>query len=259
MDIRIATEAIRIVKAAGEICLQNLGVSASSLKSDGTIVTPVDILVDHFLREELDKISPTEPYFSEESNNSISAILDGNFWLADPIDGTQPFFTGLPAWGVCLSHFSSGVLDFGAFYNPYVKEIYWSWRADSTYHRSSNLKEYLSPDSPRDWTILVNSDFHRSFDSDFPGKVRSFGCTAAHLAYVASGSVSGCLINNVSLWDIAAGLMTLNRDTTCIRYLDGSEIGYSDYACGRNMRPALVAPIKIWEDIAKTIHYPKGG
>jgi len=257
MDRHVANTAIGIIREAGGICLQNLGSLTSNLKSDGTLVTPVDILVDRFLNEEISKVSPDEPYLSEETNGDIDAVLGKSFWLADPIDGTQPYFTGLPAWGVCLSHFSNGTMDFGAFYNPCIDEIYWCWHDANRVHRSENLKKYTCPNDSKDWSILVNSDFHRRFNCEFPGKIRSFGCTAAHLAYVATGSVSACLINNVSLWDIAAGIMVLDQKTTCVRYLDGTEIEFSDYTKGRNMRPALVAPITIWDSIAKTIKHIK--
>jgi len=252
MNKEKAMLAINIVRSAGNICLDNFKKSVASLKIDGTIVTNVDILVDNFLRDNIRSSFPDDIYISEESNSNADFSFDGNYWLADPIDGTSAFSAGLSTWGICLSHFQNNKIDFGIFFNPYLDEIYWCWD-NGTVNVSDNLKLQSDIGANEKFSLCVNSDFHIRFRSDFPGKIRSFGSTAAHLSYVASGVITGCLFYNVRLWDIAASYIMLEKIDATIKYLDGKDILLSDYALHRNQKPALAAPSIAWTEIAERI------
>ena len=84
--------------------------------------------------------------------------------------------------------------------------------------------------------LLTYSRFHQSYRAGFPGKVRNFGCTAAHICYVAMGRADAAVIANESFKDLAAArviiesaggnLFRLNGESLALNaYLDGEKIG----------------------------------
>ncbi len=255
MKLEEAKSAIQIIESAGKICIKDFKNSIARKKLDNTIVTNTDILVDKFFYKEIKSVFPNELYVSEESPDNLKLVFRENCWLADPIDGTEPFDSGLPSWGICLSHFSSSKIDFGSFYNPLTNELYWSFFDGLTLSGSTNIKLQTMRHSKKDFSLCVNSDFHRCFPNTFTGKIRSFGSTGAHLAYVASGAITGCLFYNVSLWDIAAGYLILKKAGATIRYLDGDEIVLEDYLLDRNKKPALAAAPEVWSEIADQLRW----
>jgi myo-inositol-1(or 4)-monophosphatase len=91
--------------------------------------------------------------------------------------------------------------------------------------------------------LLTYSRFHNEFHSTFPGKIRNLGCTAAHLAYIASSRAEAALLNYVHIWDLAAGLILLEAAGGEIRYLDGGAFHLNDYLDSQKIaKPLLAAP-----------------
>jgi myo-inositol-1(or 4)-monophosphatase len=63
------------------------------LKGDATVVTEMDLLVEHKLRDALAAFDQGIGFGGEETGADFD---QETFWLADPIDGTAPFIRGLP-------------------------------------------------------------------------------------------------------------------------------------------------------------------
>lgn len=92
-----------ITRKAGRLIVQaqnDLGSINISKKSDGSIVTNVDVAVENFLVENIKKSGYDDYFITEESGEFGNK--DSRFtWIIDPIDGTNNFVHGLP--NCCIS------------------------------------------------------------------------------------------------------------------------------------------------------------
>src|SRR5437016_475976 len=93
-DEIILNRVIDIVENVGDLILSFYKKDLSiSIKADGSRVTQADKASERFILSALKKLTPDIPIISEESvgDNDLALVREGNFWLVDPIDGTEGF------------------------------------------------------------------------------------------------------------------------------------------------------------------------
>jgi myo-inositol-1(or 4)-monophosphatase len=102
--------------------------------------------------------------------------------------------------------------------------------------------------------LLTYSRFHSDFTTHFPGKVRSLGSTAAHIAYVAHGAASAAILGNVHVWDIAAGVVILEAAGGVVRTMDGKRPELSEFLEGDRIGQILVVAAKgLTDEVIETL------
>ncbi len=115
-----------LVRAAGELAatyaarLDDLRVTAKGVQD---VVTQADIEVELLLARGLAERFPGDAFLGEETGASGLAGAHG-VWVVDPIDGTQPFVSGMASWCVSLAYVQDGVLQFGFVHNPPLGELF---------------------------------------------------------------------------------------------------------------------------------------
>lgn len=166
-------------------------------------------------------------------------------WVVDPIDGTVNFAYGIPHAGVCIAlqrcdkwqvagdrkysrnraqthatRHPSHVTLLGVIYDPFADEL---WTATHNGPARLNGRVIHVSDRRKLADCIVTTGFAKSKKSvtellPFFGrlaysvrKVRMMGSAALALAYVASGRLDAYVESRVSLWDIAAGGLILER------------------------------------------------
>ena len=55
-------------------------------------------------------------------------------------------------------------------------------------------------------------------------RFRNLGSTALHLAYIAKGSMIGCMTTTTKIWDIAAGTLIIENAGGVVTDLEGKSI-----------------------------------
>src|SRR6185369_14195390 len=75
-----------------------------------------------------------------------------------------------------------------------------------------------------DLFMLTHSDYHRGDARRFPGKIRSLGSTAYHMALVARGAAVAAVLGRPRLWDISAGAAMLRAIGGDLRYRSGAVV-----------------------------------
>ncbi len=141
-------------------------------------------------------------------------------WIVDPIDGTVNFFFGLPHFCVSIAMRREGELKIGVIYDPMMDEMF---AVDFEGPATRNGK----PISPSHRTQLSDSivtiGFSKSTESIDAGmakyrniahrvrKTRMMGSAALALAYIACGRLDAYIEEMISIWDIAAGQLMLER------------------------------------------------
>jgi myo-inositol-1(or 4)-monophosphatase len=87
------------------------------------LVTQADVEVELLLARGIAERFPDDAFLGEETGASRLAGAHG-VWVVDPIDGTQPFVSGMASWCVSIAYVQDGVLQFGFVHNPPLGELF---------------------------------------------------------------------------------------------------------------------------------------
>lgn len=211
--------AIEAAKAAGGLLRANFGRPLT-----------VDENEAHDIKLELDKRSqtliealllaryPTHAIYGEEGMRGDAA--SEYQWVIDPIDGTVNFFYGIPHFCISIALRRAGTIIVGVIYDPMRDEL---WAVDE--HTDSTLNGL--PIRVSDRTSLAEATmavgFSKSIDTindSLPlflrmvrsaKKCRMMGSAALDMAYVATGRLDAYIEGQISLWDVAAGILLVQK------------------------------------------------
>src|SRR6185369_9094014 len=92
-----------------------------------------------------------------------------------------------------------------------------------------------------DLFMLTHSDYHRGDARRFPGKIRSLGSTAYHMALVARGAAIAAVLGRPRIWDIAAGAAMLAAIGGELRYRSGAAFDLAALLHGERAPEHLIA------------------
>ncbi len=224
--------AINTASKAGEWIKSKLGDFANlDLKQSlHDLVTEVDKGSEAMIRKLILTHFPTHVILGEEgvapgadaSVKALSEVLDAEYvWIVDPLDGTTNFVHGFPFFCVSIALAHKGQVIVGVIYDPLRDELFVAERGKGAYVRGKRTQ--VSED-----TLLRNSlvasglpaDRTTSLPINLAGiqsltpKVRNIriaGSAALHLAYVATGRLSGFWEIGLNAWDIAAGSLLVEE------------------------------------------------
>ncbi len=245
-----------LAREGGEIAMRHYGNADPMLKFDMSLVTEADLEVQAHIQSRIAELYPTHKFLGEEGQRPRLDAM-GHLWVVDPVDGTAAFSSGLPIWGIALSHFYEGELKFGVFYMPATDEMY-TGMGKKAFHNGKRIGSRVDDQVDNESVLLTYSRFHHDFTSDFPGKIRSLGSSIAHIAYVARGAAWGALLGRVHIWDIAPGLAALRAAGGEIRDLQGRVFDPIAYLDGRQVETIYLAAAKGQHDqIARFLHSVK--
>lgn len=223
-------QAKRWLKEAGKLALGHFRNVEPSLKDNHTYVTEADLKVQAYLIDKIDKYYPDIGVLAEEDDLIKKPKNSESYFVIDPIDGTASFVSGLPVWGISFGVIHSGKPEAGYFYMPATGDFFYVEPRGKVYRNDSTtvLKpgKSIQPES----LLLTISRTHKKvrIASDYPGKVRSLGSTAAHICYTATGSADASIVSGCYIWDLAAGLAMLNRNKGSAFYLNGDPFTLTD-------------------------------
>ncbi|MFA5448349.1 MAG: inositol monophosphatase family protein [Sphaerochaeta sp.] len=202
-------------------------------KSDGTVVTEVDLEISRRIIEHLQANFPQANIISEENPLPFDEEAAWTFIL-DPIDGTDVYSQGMPCWAVALAILDNERNPVGAL----ISAPRWGIGEEELFIRLDPGGVLLVNDQP--FTLAEDKDFphqitmgsfgQRYFDfSRFEGKIRIFGSAILHLlSAVIYPHVQGALAQSCYAWDIAAAHAVLKHVGMDVEYIDGNPFHYSD-------------------------------
>ena len=102
-----------LVREAGELAAEYAGALAQlevRSKAVQDVVTEADLEVELLIKQRLaDAFRSTTRFLGEETGAADVADA-GGIWVVDPIDGTQPFVSGMTSWCVSIAYVRDGVL-----------------------------------------------------------------------------------------------------------------------------------------------------
>jgi myo-inositol-1(or 4)-monophosphatase len=247
-----ARDMVGLCERAGALALEHYRRSEPERKADRSFVTAADREVESFLREESGRLAPGLGFLGEEGASRPS---EGRFTLVvDPIDGTGSFLDELPTWCVSVGLCRDGKPVAGVIHLPAIGETYTAGEDGLTWNGRPVEPPDATPVGSQS-RILVTSSSHRRFEISFPGKIRSLGSTAYHMALVARGMAVGALLGRPRAWDLAAGVAILRAVGGEVLDLDGGPLDFPDLmdkvrpdrplaACARGYREDILGTFR---------------
>ena len=259
MDLhRIAADMTPVIRDAGKIALKHFQTVAAERKPDRSYVTAADREVEAFLQSIIHERYPDHGVYGEES--ARDRLEEAEFiWAIDPIDGTEPFVLHLPVWAISVGLVSKEGPQIGFVYLPAIDEFYRSVKGGPAFMNDKIIQVSDPVEMNHGSTIVSPGATFRKFDSEYEGRALAFGSAAAHLAFVARGTLHGGIMEPINLWDIAGGACILEAAGGEMRYFDGSAVDYWQHKNGTKtlQAKALGHPENVKQLCALFRHNPK--
>lgn len=216
--------ASRAAQAAGKLMRQNLRATKKvNATTSHDIKLDLDVRCQQLIEKMLRRAFPNISLLGEEGDSG--AINEQYRWVVDPIDGTVNFAYGIPHACVSIAlQERTQTGDYqtivGVIHDPFTDETWTAARGEP-----ARLNGDVIRVSPRQELkeCIVCVGFAKSSHSlrrALPHfiwmakrvrKMRMMGAAALGLAYVASGRFDAYIERGVSLWDIAAGGLIIER------------------------------------------------
>ncbi len=233
------------LRKSGNLLLEMFGKGNRHLKFDDELVTEADNAAWELISTKIKGSFEGHGFLRELSEEEIGSDDTPRFlWIVDPLDGAASFQAGMPVWGVSAALFEKFWPVLGFLYLPVTGELYSAYAGREALLNDKPIRVREDPTIDNESLALVYSRFHQDFTSTFPGKIRNFGSSAGHLAYVARGAADACFIKNVNVRDLAAGSIILEAAGGEIRYLDGRSFQVGEHLDGRRVDDPLIAAPK---------------
>ena len=249
-----------LARRAGRLALSHYGRASFELKGDTSPVSVADREVEALLRRELRDLDPGAAYIGEETARDPAAVQRAReaerVWVVDPIDGTAAYLGELDVFAVCIGLLQRGEPVAGVVVLPALGQTFRAARgagASWTTPRGTRQIRARADEERSICCLLCPSNAHRSYRIRYPGKVRSFGCTAYHFLLVARGAGIGA-VSRSYIWDWAAAAAVLEEAGGVMRHLDGSALDWRALLDGGSAeRAVLGAHPERWEELAAQI------
>ena len=198
--IKAATKASKVlIRDFGEI--EKLQVS---LKGPSDFVTNADLKVEKIIIDELLKSKKKYSFITEESGK-IQTSDNVNCWIIDPIDGTINFLHGVPHFAVSIALKKKDEIIAGVVYDPIKDEMFYAEKNNGAYLNNKRIK-VSKKNNLIDCLLGTGNKYEQNNLT-----TRNMGCAALDMAYVAAGRFDGYFQDELSLWDLAAGIILVNE------------------------------------------------
>lgn len=210
--------AIEVARGAGRIVLEHFGHVARLTKRHDEAVTEADRASQRYIVAALRKRFPSYGIIGEENETGDAITFEcpdpgGRVWVIDPIDGTNNFVVGFPAFGVCIGLLEAGQPVLGVVLDVCQNSIYAGARGMGVKLNGRPVR--VNPEPLGEGSLLLLTSNLLGPDGKLPQyavrwisqtawKVRIIGSAALEAAQVACGVGHASLTSNGKLWDVAA-------------------------------------------------------
>ncbi len=183
-------------------------------KDDNSPVTKADLAANHYIIEQLHKLTPDIPVISEENECDPNRNDYPLFWCVDPLDGTKSFIKRKGDFTVNIALIENGKPIGGAVVVPAMKISYYVGDDGQAYRKENHAQSHLikTRGVPEDGVTVVASRSHA--DEKTMAYIESLPKVANQVS-VAS-SIKFCMVAEghadvyprfgpTCIWDTAAG------------------------------------------------------
>jgi myo-inositol-1(or 4)-monophosphatase len=254
--VRRLAEAQDIAAEAGALALgyfRRLDTLQVRGKGPRDMVSEADEAVETLIRRRLAQAFPEDGFLGEESGHAPPQPGHGT-WVVDPIDGTQPFVSGLPNWCISIGYAQGTVAELGVVLDPCGEEMFAARRGAAATlngrpiapHRGTTLTDGIvsvghSPRvAPARVLTVLSGLLHHG------GMFHRNGSGALCLCYVACGRLLGYVECHINSWDCCAAL--------AINQAAGART--NDFLAGDGLlsgNPIVAGPSAVFQQLAELL------
>lgn len=199
------------IEAGSEVLrLRRVGFSLKSKERTGDFATDADISSEKIILGILRKNFPKHNFVSEERGQ-----IDNKSeytWYIDPLDGTIPFSSGMPSFGVSIGLVEGNTPILGVVNLPELHSLYWAEKGEGAYLNGEKM--CVSTKSKLEESVVgvefaymgMREAEARKLLIPIVDKVRytpALGSVVVGTSYVASGILEG-YIHTAHPWDYCA-------------------------------------------------------
>lgn len=220
--LQAAEEAAR---AAGGLLMAHFGKEQEILGAEEhDIKIALDRRSQDLIEHHLLAAAPGFAIYGEEGLRGDPASPDQ--WIIDPIDGTVNFFYGIPHFCVSIALRHSGELCLGVIFDPVRNEL---WSAIKGRQPLLNGRPISVSSRTKISEAVITVGFSKTAAAISKGlpiltrlsnevkKIRMLGSAALDVAYVATGRLDAYIETQISLWDVAAGIVLVEAAGGAVR------------------------------------------
>jgi myo-inositol-1(or 4)-monophosphatase len=203
-----------------------------SSKGPGDFVSIADHKSERVIREELQKARPSFGLLMEEGG-AIAGSDPDHTWIVDPLDGTTNFLHGLPHFAISIALQAKGEIIAGLVFDPLRDETFWAEKGGGAFCNDRRMRVSGRKALP-ETLLFTGIPFIGHGDRERFGRqlnvamretagVRRMGSASLDLAYVAAGRCDGYWEEEISVWDIAAGILLVKEAGGYVSDLKGGQ------------------------------------
>lgn len=202
-------------------------------KAEADPVTQVDLRAERAILEVLSRQSPADPVVREESGGELPDR--GRVWLVDPIDGTTNFIRGFPWMSVSVALWIDDMPAVGVVVDITTGDEYtavagrgaWLNGSPITVSATADLGEALIvtgfPYNRAKRGEICDTRFRRVLGS--AQGIRRLGAASLDLCMVACGKLDGYWEEDLSPWDMGAGVLMVLEAGGAVTDQHGQPVG----------------------------------
>ena len=233
--------AMELIRRSGEEALAYYGRRKPQIRFDERLVTEAELELNRFFQGALHARFPEHQVFSRTAQErDYTHGGKRYFWVFDPIDGVDNFQAGIPIWGLSLALLDNYWPILGLFFMPATGDLFHAQAGGQAFRGETPIKIAAKENVDDESVLFTYSRFHLDHRTDFPGKIRNLGCTAAHICYVAMGRADAAVIANESYQDLASTRVLIEAAGGKLWRLDGTEFSIDEYQDGQRITEHLL-------------------
>lgn len=214
-----------VVRDFGE--LERLQVSRKGIRN---FITSSDKNSESKIIYELSKARPEFSFICEESGFSKNENED-SIWIVDPIDGTNNFMRGIPYFAINIALMENKEFVAGVTLDPMRGDCFKAGLREGAFEGNRNRLRVSNREKLQEAVVALRTNFdieQRIFNQG--AIIRKTGSMALDLAYLAAGKYDVVIAQNVTLWDIASGIVLIRESGGFINYTEKENGTYDIYA-----------------------------
>ena len=215
-----------------------------SAKSDASPVTSADLEAHDILLENLLRLSPGVPVFSEEDLGGDLAKMNerwqsvrqlSEYWLVDPLDGTKGFVDGTGEFSVNVALIVNGRPVIGVMLIPLDGDVFIAI-SNQAFKQQAFDGDFLSVrsrESNRHAPLVLISSHHGMGERDkilakIPGAILQPMASAVKYAHIADGRADlSFRYSQTAAWDLAAADAIVHAAGGMISDFGGKPLSYN--------------------------------
>lgn len=248
-----ASLAVTIARRVGDCLMARFRTGVAADRKSRGIVTDLDREAEALIASCLASAFPGDGLISEEGTERPSST--GWRWIADPLDGTTNFVSGLPLFAVSLAAWDPDGPAIGVVHAPALGATFRAERGRGAHGPDGPLHPSAATDLG-DCVFLLNKAYgppHRLWDltaglQPLLRASRMFGCVSLDLAMVAAGWVDGLVMLPADPWDVASGVLMAEEAGATVSDLTGGPLQPGErtgmLAAGRGVHAAALARLR---------------